>query len=169
MGDDIDHYYQDPTGVTLSPRDWAALRATDGQYSYRRDPPTLDRPTVDLRYNFPPPICAKYRDVGPDIRGQYTNQYPFQLRNSDEYYKIAAANQPDLMANLRPLGGYLPVGIDGCRGFPKRKKTVDAMDVLMLVILFLVVTAIGFTLGIFAGMVLSKYRSSAVVSTPAPT
>jgi hypothetical protein len=126
----MDIYFEDNTGVNLSPRDWPSLRAPDSRYSYRRDPPTLDRPTVQYRQDHPKPICSGYRDIGPDRRDYYAKPYPYQLARGD---------------NPRHLEPFV---VDSSNSY----------QLLLLVVMFAVVAALSFVMGAFSVAMFSGKR-----------
>lgn len=138
--DPMDTYFEDNTGANLSPRDWPSLRAPDSRYSYRRDPPTLDRPTVRYREDHPKPICSGYRNIGPDPRDYFAKPYPYQIARGDN-----------------PNADWIrrePFVVDSSNGY----------QLLLLVVMFAVVAALSFVMGAFTVCIFSGKKLS--LATP---
>lgn len=125
--DPMDVYFEDNTGVNLSPRDWATLRAPDSMYPTRYEPrPQLTRKTVQWRADHPRPICSGYRDIGPDRRDYFAKPYPYQVARGD--------NVNADWINRETFAGAR----GGCDG---------GYHLLLLIILFIVVAAVAFVMG----------------------
>lgn len=124
--DPMDAYFEDDTGANLSPRDLASIRAPDSLYSYRRDTPTLTRPTVQWRQDHPKPICSGYRPIGPDPRDYFSKPYPYQLARGDNPYAPWVTKET--------FGSH-----------------TDSYQLVLMVILFVVVAMVSFILGGFIG------------------
>lgn len=129
-----DNYFQDH-GVALSPRDWAALRYTDNRYSYMRDPPTLDRPMVRDRAECIPSPCNNVKILRPNS-SDYLYPYPYQILRSDYPYLMPWIQQPGCMDGRMRHGG---MGNDPL--------CMNSYNLLLLVILFIVVAIVAFSLG----------------------